>query len=126
MRNFVVLCLVLAFAAANHAYIIKSRIVDGKKAETGQWPFYAFLNIRMTEAGKGTACGGTLISDEWILTAAHCLQDVKKVIAHLGESDLMEPDSQHTVIEINEIDQIHTHPNYSTRSTTDDIGKCIK
>lgn len=65
MRNGVTLGLMLlAFAAAIHANTIKrplGYIVDGHRAQSKQFPYYAFINIRYQGRG-GTACGGTLIN----------------------------------------------------------------
>lgn len=49
---------------------IMERIVKGSNAYTGEWPFMAaiFMNTRLY-------CGGSLIDNIHILTAAHCLAD---------------------------------------------------
>ena len=44
-----------------------SRIVGGVEAVPGSWPWAAYLRWR----GEYT-CGGTLISDMWVLSAGHC------------------------------------------------------
>ncbi len=48
-----------------------TRIVGGEEAGDGTWGWAVLLNI-----GNGGLCGGSIISDSWIITAAHCLADV--------------------------------------------------
>lgn len=68
------------------------RIINGMSSLWGQFPFYATLEILDSSDIPGL-CGGTILNDQWILTAAHCLQNVRQVNVHLGSvirSDLME------------------------------------
>lgn len=45
------------------------RIVQGREtAMEGEWPWQASLQL----IGAGHQCGATLISNTWLLTAAHC------------------------------------------------------
>jgi len=46
------------------------RIVGGTTAIKGQWPWQVVLSEGTTSISL--ICGGTLISDQWVLTAAHC------------------------------------------------------
>ncbi|XP_075399688.1 transmembrane protease serine 11C-like [Tenrec ecaudatus] len=44
-----------------------NKIAGGKDAEEGEWPWQASL-----QQGKVHHCGATLISNSWLVTAAHC------------------------------------------------------
>ncbi|XP_053561129.1 transmembrane protease serine 3 [Bombina bombina] len=48
-----------------------TRIVGGNVSAEGQWPWQASLTFRGMHV-----CGGSLITSQWIVTAAHCVHDL--------------------------------------------------
>lgn len=49
----------------------KSRVVGGTEATPHTWPW----QIGLYRAGRFT-CGGSLVNNMWVVTAAHCLRGV--------------------------------------------------
>lgn len=50
---------------------LQSRVINGDDASPNQFPYLAYLVL--TKRGKTSECGGSIISEKHILTAAHCL-----------------------------------------------------
>ena len=67
------------------------RIIGGESTEVNEYPWQADVIIHYYYAptnGSGVRkCGGSVVSDSWVLTAAHCLEpDLETVInIYLGE-----------------------------------------
>ena len=59
-----------------------TKIVGGAGAKLAHWPAQAALRFKdPTRAQVFYFCGGTAIAPTWILTAAHCFDDVKRADA---------------------------------------------
>jgi secreted trypsin-like serine protease len=53
------------------------QIIGGDPAEPGEYPFMAAI-LNETISGddyQKQFCGGSLVDDDWVLTAAHCVED---------------------------------------------------
>lgn len=49
-----------------------ARINGGDVAKPHDWPWQALILCNPTST-KTAICGGVLISEQWVLTAAHCV-----------------------------------------------------
>lgn len=50
------------------------RIVGGQFAEIGLAPYMCALKIEIPRMRQGSLCGCSILSNKWVLTAAHCIQ----------------------------------------------------
>jgi len=66
---------------------ISNRISGGKVAEVNEFPWAALLEIKA--GGNPLRCGGTLVNDRFVLTAAHCVSapSSMQITVILGEHD---------------------------------------
>lgn len=113
--KFVLLAVAVSLCAAASAFDlddieIDPLIVQGENATRGQFPYYVFLKIQMAQGNA--ACGGSLISDQYVLTAAHCLKGASSAEVHLGSlraADVKEEGRQ--IIKV-PASNLRLHPKY--------------
>jgi len=103
------------------------RIVGGAEAPSGQWPWMAaiFLSgIKRTEFW----CGGSLIGDKYILTAAHCTRDSRQkpfapsqFSVRLGDIDLVSEKEDAAPVTI-KVKEVRSHPRFSRVGFYNDLA----
>lgn len=64
-----------------------TRIVSGSEMLPNEFPWMAFLTVYFWSKDAAT-CGGTVIGDRWILTAAHCTYGAVNITVKLGAHDV--------------------------------------
>ena len=67
-----------------------NKIVNGSVAQRGAWPWIVRMSFRF-QNGSGL-CGGSIIDNEWILTAAHCCDGARSVTMTVSDFDRFMPD----------------------------------
>ncbi|XP_051859887.1 serine protease 1-like isoform X2 [Drosophila albomicans] len=61
-------------------------ITNGYPAYEGKAPYIVSLNFRRDGNNALTLCSGSIIANNWVLTAAHCIHDKHYVEIHYGSN----------------------------------------
>ncbi|XP_037045225.1 brachyurin-like [Bradysia coprophila] len=94
------------------------RIVNGFQAQPGQFPHQALLQITLPQGSA--VCGGSLLNNEWVITAAHCALSASQFKISLGAQTFNNPSEAGRVIDITSTKIVH--PGYTTFSTSNDVS----
>jgi len=95
-------------ASADVPRPVSGKIVGGVEAEKGEFPFMVSLQRNY---GNRPFCGGSLIAENWVLTAAHCSSssmtgNTKVRIGHHKVTDTVG-------VESHAIERVYIHPQYN-------------
>ncbi|CAF3689343.1 unnamed protein product [Adineta steineri] len=82
---------------------INGRIVGGENAQPHSWPWVVSLRSFLSTH----SCGGALLNEEWIVTAAHCLVAFGENTIHIGVHNGTHPSPQ-----IRKFAETIQHPDY--------------
>ncbi|XP_073445490.1 mannan-binding lectin serine protease 1 isoform X4 [Dendrobates tinctorius] len=109
-----------------------ARISRGSTAMKGISPWIAMLS---RASGNRPFCGGSLIGDKWIVTAAHCLHhELEEENAVLTQEDLLTPSSfniilgKHRTFKTDDTEQMLQvknfvlHPKYNSSTFQNDVA----
>jgi secreted trypsin-like serine protease len=103
------------------------RIVGGVPASLGEYPAQGFLGIDSNgDTTFDQACGGTLLSGIWFLTAAHCVTDgtggvlpPTAFFVYLGDHDLTAPNPAENFYDIVNVER---HAGYDDATHQNDLA----
>ncbi|XP_075767927.1 duodenase-1-like [Pelodiscus sinensis] len=90
-----------------------SRVIGGKEASPASRPYMAYVQI-----GSAGSCGGILIREDVVLTAAHCSCNLGNFFVYLGVHDFMKPGQDWQRIQVRRWVQ---HPDFNNENLDNDI-----
>ena len=97
------------------------RVVNGRKAGRGQFPFVAGLTYSDEDYNGRPFCGASLVTSSWVVTAAHCVsgRDPRDLSVALGEHRLGRREEGE---ERRRVCEVVTHPHYGGNGLQHDIA----
>jgi len=107
----------------------QNRIANGQEAEVNEWPWMADLRSPRSNYHFSHFCGGAVIGEEWIITAAHCLvrtdgslkYDLKDIKIYLGDHDIARQ-TETDKTEVYELKDYIVHEEYNGYDLSNDIA----
>ncbi|XP_069987568.1 serine protease nudel [Penaeus vannamei] len=96
-----------------------SRIVGGTNADRKTWPFIVSLSYRGSHF-----CGGSIITAEWVLSAAHCLYELRRRLRKTVievQAGMFRRLSWSPYEQTSTVSHVVFHPGYNKYSSDNDI-----
>ncbi|XP_035665891.1 serine protease nudel-like [Branchiostoma floridae] len=102
----------------------QSRIVGGDTANRGAWPW----QVQLKRTYFNTPfCGGTLVAPEWVVTAAHCLDEDQPnewptLQILIGKHHLQHPEVADPDAIVSSVQKVYLHEGYDDYTSDNDIA----
>ncbi|XP_028736571.2 chymotrypsin-like elastase family member 2A [Peromyscus leucopus] len=97
-----------------------SRVVGGQEATPNAWPWQ--VSLQYQSAGKWYhTCGGSLVANNWVLTAAHCISSSRTYRVVLGRHSLSTSESGSLTVQVSKL-VVHENWNADKIANGNDIA----
>lgn len=119
------LCVILFFAIKFHisnCFEIQPRIINGFPSKRGQFTFYVHIDIKQRfHTNDMSTCGGALVSERFVLTAAHCIFSATKIALYMGTLRINEREDGRQYFFVKRR-QFYIHPQFEPDTLRNDIA----
>ncbi|KAM6073099.1 coagulation factor XI-like isoform 1-T1 [Theristicus caerulescens] len=96
------------------------RIVGGTDSSPGEWPWQVSLHVKLSR--QRHLCGGSIISKQWILTAAHCVMSLENPKIWRVYAGILKQSEINEDTPFFKVEEIIVHPQYKYAQTGYDIA----
>ncbi|KAM9578943.1 coagulation factor XI-like isoform 2-T2 [Guaruba guarouba] len=96
------------------------RIVGGTDSAPGEWPWQVSLHVKLSR--QRHLCGGSIISSQWILTAAHCVMSLENPNIWRVYAGILKQSEINADTPFFKVEEIIVHPQYKYAQTGYDIA----
>lgn len=121
--------LFVVLAIFSHGLIVaefqpESRIINGVTSVRNQFPYYVFVKMmNSTEPfARKHYCGGTLLNNKFVLTAAHCIFTANFTELHFGAWKVKNISEKGRFKQLVSKKNFFIHPKFSRRPMSNDIA----
>ena len=98
----------------------EAKIIGGEDVDIADYPWQVYILYTVGEYIY--SCGGTIIGDKWILTAAHCTTDDDKMFVDAGDMRVYTGSSAPHSGDQYQVKTIIRHENYNKYTDANDIA----
>jgi len=101
----------------------RGKIVNGEDAKYGEWPWQVSLRQWRT-ATFLHKCGAALLSENWAITAAHCVESVNpdELLLRMGEFDLNDEEHEPFTFQDRKVQIVASHPKFDPKTFEYDLA----
>ena len=98
-----------------------AKIIGGVQVAENEWPWITHLTFDLND-GQERLCGGSVIANRWVISAAHCCLDAQKIVGRFGDLNATEVDSNEYELEAS---AWFNHPEYDRHADDKNNDLCL-
>jgi len=111
-------CGVSKYADAGDMFLPAGFIVGGQDARANEFPWQASIRRKATNSHF---CGGSIIAERWILTAAHCMDGETAALVSVVVGDHVR-NAASSVRQTLDVASFRLHESYNSRTSANDVA----